>query len=199
MFSEDPSLTRKLPSKFEGYTFEGLSRHESFEPVRSYLETLRLNIRNKTGLLLSGPNGAGKTGFLVMAHKMAAQLFPQWGAAQMIWTRGTAIATEYQYGHYDEELGDSFDDILHRAPWMVIDELGREAHVKNAERRMHSLLQRRIELGRVTLFATNLSLNDRLNEPGTVRTVYGEGFWSLLHEACMAVTVANVDRRKVGS
>lgn len=195
---EDRSIrmTRLIPPKYRSYSADALPTDPSFNEVKRYHRELDEYFRHGVGLLLSGPNGVGKTGFLAVLFRYATRRYPQWGVADRVWTRARDVAQQYNYNYWEAEIGVPVDVVFQEAKLLVVDELGRESDIKNFDRRMHNLLQRRTESGLVTMYTTNLSLDAEPGKPGTVRTTYGEGFWSLIHQSCMVVTVGGPDRRK---
>jgi DNA replication protein DnaC len=189
------TLARQMPPAYKSFTTARASRDKSFDPIRQYHKDMAVNFLNGVGVMMSGPNGVGKTGWLAVLFMYAVKLYPQWGVHQRLWLRARDVAQTYGYHLQEQEFDYPVDSLLQEAKILVIDELGRESDIKNFDRRMHNLIQRRVENRRVTLFTTNLSLDADPEKPGTVRTVYGEGFWSLLHQSCLAVTVSGPDRR----
>jgi DNA replication protein DnaC len=189
-------MTRRLPLRLEKVcTEQGLTRQSSFTPVLDYLNRVGFYLGRRVGLCLSGPNGIGKTGALMVAVKRIRQIREGWMSREIMWTTARDIAREYEYGNLDNTFDDSVDTLLETAELLVIDELGRECDIKNFERRMLALLRKRVDNRKTTLIATNLSLSVEPNLPN-IKNVYGEAYWSLLHEACLMVTVEGPDRRK---
>lgn len=187
--STNIDMARRLPLRYQQFSFERVTQHESFDIVREYGNGLRSFCKQGVGLALLGPNGCGKTGALAMLHRRVEAEFPQWGAKDRMWCRARDIALTYGYFNTDQTFDEDVDSLYNTARWLVIDELGRETDIKNFDRRMHSLLSSRRDNLCITCFTSNMSLEN-------IQATYGEGFASLLHETCILASVEGPDRRK---
>lgn len=181
-------MARRMPLRYQAFSPDRLTGEPSFNIVREYLANIRQNCRNAVGLALLGPNGCGKTGAMAILHKAVEKAVPHWGAKARMWCRARDIATSYGYFKSDSTFDEDVDTLYNEARWLVVDELGRETDIKNFDRRMHSLLSSRRDNLCTTCFTSNMTL-DKICE------VYGEGFYSLLHETCIVAVVSGPDRR----
>ena len=181
-------MVRKLPKRFETYTIDKLTDNASFAYVRGYIDNLSNNLKTGKGLFLYGANGIGKTGALACVHHAVKARRIEWGAKERMWCRARDIALSYGYFYTDETFDESVDHLYNTCAWLVVDELGRESDIKNYERRLHSLLSSRRDNMVVTSFTSNLSLMK-------IQEIYGNGFYSMLHETCYIVECDGPDRR----
>ena len=187
--SDTIDMARKLPLRYQQFSFEQITESASFDIVREYLGDLRGFIKKGVGLALLGPNGCGKTGALAMVQQRLLAELPQWGAKDRMWCRARDIALTYGYFKVDITFDEDVDVLYNTARWLVVDELGRETDIKNFDRRMHSLLSSRRDNMCVTCFTSNMDMTK-------IRDTYGEGFASLLYETCIVATVDGPDRRR---
>jgi len=189
MYGQQISMARSIPSKYSAFSLSELTSTPTFDGVRSYADNIKSHLSKKRGLLLVGANGIGKTGALASIHNLLATVRPMWGVKERMWCRARDIAKTYEYGHFDETFDEPVDELYNSCAWLVIDELGREADVKNFEHRMHSLLSSRRDNMKITSFTSNLSLSQ-------IRNIYGEGFYSILHEtSAFIIECDGPDRR----
>ncbi len=187
---------RSLPKKYADCSIEQVSSGLEWNSVRDYYNSPGKYLHHGVGLVLSGPNGCGKTGAAAVLYKKVKESRPSWGSRNVVWASSRDIAT--YYGHYLTEgvFDIPVDEFYNTAKWLVIDELGRESNEKNFDRRLYSLLKARSDEKLTTLFTTNLSLRDNPEDRNTVVGLYGNSFYSLLHEACVLVSVIGDDRRR---
>jgi DNA replication protein DnaC len=199
MDDESPALPRTLPEGYKGYSLEGVPRGGGFERVHEYASRIREEVKLGRGLFLSGPNGVGKTGALAVIHKLSGQTHPRWASWDRLWCCAHHVGRLYERGKWDSEASQSIDELLENAPWLVIDDLGRER--KSAMPAMANLLDVRLSNKLVTSYTTNLRVEDERDdegnvvEPSEIRQVYGDRFVSRLASACVVIGIEGADRR----
>jgi DNA replication protein DnaC len=186
----DILMERKLPAHYKDFSEASITKGHGFEAVLHYVVDIRTMLKKGIGLCLLGPNGAGKSGALAVAFKRAKAICPAWGAKDAMWCSANAIATSYGYNAMDQQFDEPVDALYNNARFLVVDELGREASIKNADHRQFNLLSQRRNNNTITCYTSNMNLDKILS-------TYGEGFHSLLHERCMIVTVGGPDRRRL--
>ena len=171
--------------RFLNRTFETFevdeSNRKAYEKTRAY--AVRLDNATQNGLLFVGNVGTGKT-HLAVAALLSAVTKGVSGRFESVNDMVRNLGASYQTndtGKYTEEIMD--------APFLVLDDLGKEKGSETAKAFMFSLINHRYEGGLPTLITTNLT-GDELKE------LYGAAICSRLYEMCELVVMTGSDRRR---
>lgn len=175
-----------------------------FEFAAEYYQSMRDNLKQGVGVLLSGPPGVGKS------YAMAA--------LTMGYARRAARAGSWHFetvpdllDKYRPMTGAQVHDSFREQPWtttydtvkwLVLNDMGKEYRGgkmhEQAVAKLGRLIRRRAEQKLTTHITTNLVIDTGGGDLGfgtTFASVYGESLWSLLHECTQGYVVWGPDRR----
>lgn len=186
-----------VPPRFAAATLEGLA--PIFDFVRDYARDLRANLDAGRGLFITGASGIGKSWSLaaLMRHyeERSHTRFAVWSSAFELVERYAPVVGEVEDLGRRQSWTKTFDDCR----FLVLNDLGKSYRGgKLAEQeayRVGRLLRTRNERLLATCVTTNLPFRPGGAEP-SVREVYGEATWSLVHESFDLHEVTGPDRRR---
>lgn len=154
-----------------------------------------------TGLILSGAYGVGKS------YTAAAVLNHIRFLKPAKWDTLFITSPRVYEAYYDITKREHWDDYrdqmmavtLESVDVLVWNDLGKEnrtgGYLDQVIYCFGRLLRERVERGLSTIFTTNLRIDPKVRE--SIKSSYGDGFWSLIHEAApLRFEVQGSDKRR---
>lgn len=172
---------------------------EQYGFFMQYMRNLAKHIESGKGVLISGPPGIGKSYVAAAGTRLFQQRAKNVLAAHF--ETAPSILDKYRppAGHspHDPLRNQPWDSTYENVRWLVMNDLGKEYRggklAEQAAARLGRLIRHRAENRLITHYTTNAPLTERGVD--SLRTIYGEAIFSLLHETTFGFEVWGPDRR----